>query len=50
MGVSVAVSAHLLDLLFDFSDFLVAALTSTHHLTTMRSNTSLAGGDWHDAY
>jgi hypothetical protein len=51
MGVPVAVSAHLLDLEFDFIDFLVAALT-THHLVhaLVSSNAALAGGDRHDAY
>lgn len=52
MSVTVAVSAHLLDLVFDFIDFLVASLTTSHHLIAalVCTDTSLAGGDRHDAY
>jgi hypothetical protein len=49
MSVTVAVSAHLLDLALDFIDFLVTSLATSHHLVVC-TDTSLAGGDRHDAY
>jgi hypothetical protein len=56
VSVAVAVTPHLLDLEFDFIDFLITALTTTHHRSLITSligtlsDAALAGGNRHDTY